>query len=92
VVLVAEIRETSALRPELLEIVRRHLRFARETEDWEVVRLVDLGLDSMSAIELVLDLEETLGILFPDDVLVAETFETASTLQAVVSSLEDSPL
>ena len=77
------------LRPELLDIVRRHLRFAEGTEDWEVVRLVDLGLDSMSAIELVLDIEDTLGIVFPDDVLVAETFATARSLQEVVTSLEE---
>lgn len=75
---------------DLLTIVRRHLRHAPHEEDWAVVRLRDLGLDSMSVIELVLDIEETFEILFPDDMLVAETFETVMSLQAVVAQLESS--
>ena len=76
------------VRDDLLRIVRRHLRYAADTEDWATVRLADLGLDSMSAIELVLDIETILEIIFPDDVLVAETFETMLSLQSVVTELQ----
>lgn len=46
-----------------------------------------LGLDSMGAIDLLLDLEQTLGIKIPDALLTAETFETASSLERTVRSL-----
>lgn len=84
----ADALSTSVLHCDVIELVCRHVRFAQPGEDWAAVRLVDLGLDSMSAIDLVLDIEDRLGIVFPDELLVAETFETAMTLQTVVASLK----
>ncbi|OKK04998.1 hypothetical protein AMK26_15800 [Streptomyces sp. CB03234] len=55
--------------------------------DWSTVRLPDLGLDSMSAIELVLTIEERFGVQFPDELLVRETFEYLSSLEAAVRSM-----
>lgn len=45
-----------------------------------------LGLNSMRAVDLVIDLEDTLGIVFPDDAFTDEVFATASTIWAVVSA------
>lgn len=83
-----QLESTIALRADVEELVRRHVRLAATADDLATARLADLGLDSMSAIELVLDIEDTLGVVFPDELLVIETFQTALTLQAVVTRLE----
>lgn len=70
------------------QVLRTHLQFVNNTGPFPVdENLNQLGLDSMSAVDLLLDLEESFGILFPDDLLTAETFQTASTLQKAVQSL-----
>jgi acyl carrier protein len=76
------------LRADLAALICRHVRFATPDEDWAEASLRDLGLDSMSAIDLVLSIEDELGIVFPDELLVTETFETALALQAAVASVE----
>jgi len=47
--------------------------------------LQELGLDSMQAVELLLDLEDELGIVLPDDAMTAETFATPGSLKAAVA-------
>ncbi len=68
-------------------VLARHLRRVPENVDWSAVTLADLGLDSMVAIELVLDIEDTFGAQFPEDLLLRETFGTLRTLTAVVKSM-----
>ncbi len=71
----------------IVDILRRRLPYAAVVDTFDGVPLADLGLDSMTAIDLVLDIEAALDVMFSDDVLVAETFETATSLQAVVDRL-----
>jgi len=49
-------------------------------------RLIDLGLDSMATVALVIDIEDACGVELPDEVLVPDTFDTAASLWAAVSS------
>ncbi|OLF13977.1 phosphopantetheine-binding protein [Actinophytocola xinjiangensis] len=49
--------------------------------------LPDLGLDSMSTVGLLLDVEELYGVRIPDDQLRAETFASAAALWSVVANL-----
>jgi acyl carrier protein len=49
--------------------------------------LREVGLDSMSAISLLLDLEKEFGITFPDDTLAPEVFRTGATLLETVQRL-----
>jgi acyl carrier protein len=82
--------ETPGVDAVVAGIVRRHLRKpvdAEATGDWAHLPLMELGFDSMAAIELVVDIEETLDVRFPDEVLVRETFRTLDTLTAVVRRL-----
>jgi acyl carrier protein len=51
-----------------------------------------LGLNSMRAVDLVIDLEEEFGFLFPDETFRDETFETATSLWDVVASLPTEPV
>ena len=48
--------------------------------------LQELGLDSMQAVELLLDLEDELGIVLPDDAMTAETFATPGSLKEAVAA------
>ena len=72
---------------ELIEVVRRHLRFPGPDPDWDQVGLRDLGLDSMSAIELVLDIETVFDVVFPDELLIVETFATLASLEAALATI-----
>ena len=72
----------------ILAILREHLRFVSEDPEFPMdTNLEKLGLDSMSAIDLLLNLEQTFEILFPDSMLTVETFRTATTLEEAVRSL-----
>jgi acyl carrier protein len=49
--------------------------------------LYELGLDSMAAVNLLLKLEETYGVIFPDALLTEATFETPLALKSAIVSL-----
>jgi acyl carrier protein len=66
------------------EVLRRHLRSAKTDAIKYDVELTQLGLDSMTAVAVLLDMEKTFGIKFPDDMLVEGTFRTAGRLKEAV--------
>ncbi len=69
----------------LLNVLQKHLKFANQAETFPMdAELESLGLDSMSAIDLLLALEETFEIIFPDAMLTPEVFRT---LENAVQSL-----
>jgi acyl carrier protein len=49
--------------------------------------LYELGLDSMAAVNLLLALEESYGVIFPDALLTESTFETPLALKSAIVSL-----
>lgn len=68
-------------------VLRKRLKYlAADAEIPDDAQLKDLGLDSMEAVELLLDLEDELGIVLPDEAMTAETFATASSLRAAVEA------
>jgi len=71
------------------ECLRRHLRSAKPNVINYDMELAQLGLDSMTAVAVLLDMEKTFGIRFPDDMLVEGTFRTAGRLKAAVQKLRD---
>lgn len=52
--------------------------------------LAALGLDSMSALNLLLDIEEEFEVRFPEGYLTAEVFRTPMTLADAIASLNQS--
>lgn len=76
-----------AVTDRLVDILSKHLRNVPPDVEWSTVRLPDLGLDSMSAIELVITIEESFGVQFSDELLVRETFERLPALEAATRSL-----
>jgi acyl carrier protein len=69
------------------EVLRRHLRSAKPDAINYDAELAQLGLDSMSAVAVLLDMEKMFGIKFPDDMLVEGTFRTARRLKEAVQLL-----
>jgi acyl carrier protein len=71
------------------EVLRRHLRSAKANSINYDVELAQLGLDSMTAVAVLLDMEKAFGIRFPDDMLVEGTFRTAGRLKKAVQKLRE---
>ena len=65
----------------------RHLRLVKPDSINYDLELVQHGLDSMTAIALLLDVEKTFAIRFPDDMIVEGTFRTAGALKKAVQQL-----
>ncbi|MFD2327985.1 acyl carrier protein [Cohnella sp. GCM10020058] len=47
--------------------------------------LVELGLDSLKTIQLVVNLESSLGIVFEDSDLLLENFETIEKIMSTIN-------
>ncbi len=74
--------------PTFERVMRANLRLLPDDQELEPrVPLTDLGHDSMGTIQLLLELEEAMGVTFPDETLTPETFATAEALWTVLSSL-----
>ena len=80
--------DLAATRDEAFRVVRRHLSFLRPEDTLSAdASLRELGLDSLAAIDLLLDLEQTFGVVFPDKELTEETFRTAANIASAVVRL-----
>ncbi|NBD08316.1 MULTISPECIES: phosphopantetheine-binding protein [Corallococcus] len=76
------------VRTKLVDVLREFLPRVAPGEPVEMARpLNELGLDSMSAINLMLALEGAFEISVPDALLTAETFHSAATLESTVRHL-----
>jgi len=69
------------------EVLRRHLRSTKPDAINYDTELAQLGLDSMTAVAVLLDMEKTFAIKFPDDMLVEGTFRTAGRLREAIQLL-----
>ena len=76
------------ITPKLQEILRPKLRFLTPggavpmDED-----LGKLGLDSMTSIDLLMEIEQEFGVQIPDQFMTEETFATGNHLLAVMEKL-----
>jgi acyl carrier protein len=72
---------------EFVALLRPYLKYAGDQEICTDSRLRDLGLDSMRAIELLFAVEDTFGVVIPDERLTEATFETGGSLWSVIEEL-----
>jgi acyl carrier protein len=75
---------------EIEALIRPHLTLLRS--DVPVAPDLDLrtaGLDSLGLVELLVNIEDTFGIEFPDELLTAQTFRTPATVWAAVATLRN---
>jgi acyl carrier protein len=71
-----------------LAVLLRHLTAVDGVEQIPPDRALRmLGLNSMRAVDLVIDLEDAFDFQFPDEAFTDETFETAAGLWDVVAGL-----
>jgi acyl carrier protein len=72
-------------------VLRPHLVLLDETAP--VIPDLELrgaGVDSLALIELLVAFEEAYQVVFPDELITAETFRTAGSLWAAVAGLHQS--
>lgn len=78
----------SDLAHDVERVLRAHLRYLPDDEPLDrTARLSDMGLDSISAVDLMVDLERTFDVRFPDDMLTPATFRTATAVHDAIRSL-----
>ena len=75
------------MNAEFITLLRPYLKYAGDQEITAGIRLRDLGLDSMRAIELLFAVEDAFGVMIPDDKLTEATFETPRALWGVIAEL-----
>ena len=78
----------STPEPQFLDLLRSRLKYLKPGATLDIGQpLKSLGLDSMAAIDLLLDIEDTYCVILPDRFLTEETFSTALALWTVVDQL-----
>lgn len=78
------------MREQLKGILIQVLQITEETAEGlkEDSDLVELGLDSLKAIELVVYLEDTFGIMISDDDLLLDNMSTITKIEKMVSAYQ----
>ncbi|MFI6991739.1 phosphopantetheine-binding protein [Nonomuraea wenchangensis] len=79
----------SSLHEQYRLLLLRHLPDVTEEQLLMDTRLPDLGLDSLSTVQLLLEIEEEFMISIPDELMTLETFSTVGSLYSVVRELAD---
>ncbi|MFF8726253.1 phosphopantetheine-binding protein [Streptomyces sp. NPDC015171] len=73
------------------DILRRALPFLDTTDTVDPdASLSELGLDSLTLLTLIAELEDALAVELPDEMLVMQTFSTPSVLWKKLSELRQS--
>lgn len=73
---------------EFEKALRPHLPYLESSEKLNPdTPLVDMGLDSISTVNLLIDLEQELEVSVPDEMLTGETFSTVFSLWSVINKL-----
>lgn len=71
------------------QLLHQHLKYLPPSEPVDEDRMLeDYGFDSLAAVSLLLEIEDTYDIVMPDKYLVGNTFSTARTLWEVVEQLQ----
>jgi len=75
------------MNADFVTMLRPFLKYAGAEDITPETRLRDVGLDSMQEIELLFAIEDTYGVVLPDDQLNDTTFETGASLWAAIDEL-----
>ena len=83
--------EDSELTRRVKRVIARYLPHGEDPCDIpDQEALAVLGIDSMRSIDLLLQLESTFGVTFPDESITAENFSTAANIARTLSATLDS--
>ncbi|MFI5776801.1 acyl carrier protein [Nocardia sp. NPDC051570] len=70
----------AVLTDKVVTILAGMVKLAPDSLEWGMRLFDDLGLDSTSALELLMRIEDETGIEFDDDTLEQQHFETVGSL------------
>ena len=70
-------------------ILRQHMPVAEDFKFQDDTELGKVGLDSLTAVDVMLSLEDTFEIVFPDSMLTYEVFRHYASLRDAVQTLVD---
>ncbi|ALS36072.1 acyl carrier protein [Enterococcus rotai] len=70
----------------LIDIVSKYLPKAITEKEFDK-SFKDLGMDSMSSINLIVDLEDIYNTIIPDEYLTHENFSSLKALQKTLNSI-----
>ncbi|MFD4338128.1 phosphopantetheine-binding protein [Streptomyces anulatus] len=74
--------------PQFEEALRAHLPLLPADQALTPqARLATLGLDSLATVQLLVGMEDALGVLIPDELLTPENFATPAALWTAVGGL-----
>ncbi|MFL6117570.1 MAG: phosphopantetheine-binding protein [Catenulispora sp.] len=76
------------LDPDLHRLLSRNLPLLAGRELTADTELSEFGLDSMRAVDLLFDIEDTFGVILPDQVLAPGTFTTPRALWSAILAAE----
>lgn len=76
------------IREKLLPILKSKLKFIEDEQNfnWDT-NLKELGLDSMSTINLLLSIEDEFQVVFPETLTNESTFSTGETLYSALQEI-----
>ncbi len=78
----------STIKEQIKQCLVEHLRMVSSADDIDPnAELTALGLTSMAATNLLIDLEDEFGVEFSDDLLTPEVFRTVSSLETAIEGL-----
>ncbi len=78
----------STIKEQIKQCLVEHLRMVSSVDDIDPnAELTTLGLTSMAATNLLIDLEDEFGVEFSDDLLTPEVFRTVSSLETAIEGL-----
>lgn len=76
------------LSVELERLLRPHLKLLKAGDPLERdADLAALGLDSLSSINFLFDIEKEFNLTLPDELLAEETFRTLASLEKAIGGL-----
>lgn len=76
------------IEEKFIDLVKKYLKFWDKNKEIDVdENLKDLGLDSISSIQLLIEIEDTYDIIMSDEHLTDDTFSTISCLWKEVESI-----
>lgn len=81
---------TVELPAKFQDILRQHLPYADSGDLDGSNELAGLGLDSMSIVQLLGDIEDGYDVELPDDIVNEDTFATVDSLWLALAPLVDS--